>query len=77
MPGRDAPSPLPAVPGCTHAVPPRTEGGAKDGLDGKQEVRLGGWCEAAVPPLLARGLVRVLGAVSESPAAYYAIVTAC
>jgi hypothetical protein len=59
------------------AVPPRTEGGANEGLDGKTGVRRGGRRKAAVPPPLARGPVGVLGAVSESPAACYAIVTAC
>ena len=77
MPGREAPSPLPAVHGCTQAVPTRTGGGAKDGLDGKTGLRRGGRREAAVPPPLARGPVGVLGVVSESPAACYAIVTAC
>ena len=77
MPGREAPSHLPAVHGCTQAVPTQTEVGAKDDLDGKKGLRRGGRREAAVPPPLARGPVGVLGAVSESPAACYAIVTAC
>src|SRR5438128_11522326 len=76
MSGREAPSHLPAVHGCRQAVPTRTGVGAKDGLDGKKGLRRGGRREAAVPPLLARGPVGVLGAVSESPAACYAIVTA-